>query len=98
MSTQIRFVSLMEHLRKVAGKELGAQIYEAAKKIGVPIRTREVSTPNYTGIVMLYPQSFLEMYFELEPYLETKQPVDASELDPRDTFTVGDAQDNDLPF
>ena len=98
MSTQIRFVSLMEHLRKVAGKELGAQVYEAAKKSGVPTRTREVSTPNYTGIVMLYPQSFLEMYFELEPYLKTKQPVDTSEPDPRDTFTVGDAQGNDLPF
>ena len=98
MSTQIRFVSLMEHLRKVAGKELGAQVYEAAKKSGVPTRTREVSTPNYTGKVMLYPQSFLEMYFELEPYLKTKQPVDTSEPDPRDTFTVGDIQDNDLPF
>ena len=98
MSTQIRFVSLMEHLRKVAGKELGAQVYEAAKKMNVPIRTREVSTPNYTGKVMLYPQSFLEMYFELETYLGKKQPVNTSEPDPRDTSTVGDVQDNDLPF
>ena len=88
MNTQIRFVSLMEHLRKVAGIELGAQVYEAAKKIGVPIRTREVSTPNYTGKVMLYPQAFLELYFGT--------PTNNS--DPRDTFTVGDIQDSDLPF
>jgi hypothetical protein len=78
----------MEHLRKVAGKELGAQVYEAAKKSGVPTRTREVSTPNYTGKVMLYPQSFLELYFGTS--------IDNSA--PRDTFTVGDMQDNDLPF
>lgn len=88
MSTQIRFVSLMEHLRKVAGKELGAQVYEAAKKSGVPTRIRQVETPNYTGKVMLYPQAFLELYFGT--------PTDNS--DPRDTFTVSDVQDNDLPF
>jgi len=88
MNTQIRFVSLMEHLRKVAGSELGAQVYEAAKKSGVPTRTREVSTPNYTGKVMLYPQAFLELYFG----------TSTDNSDPRDTFTVGDVQDNDLPF
>jgi len=98
MSTEIKFVSLMEHLRKVAGKELGAQVYEAAKKMGIPTRIRQVDTPTYTGKVMLYPQTFLEMYFELEPHLKIKQPITSTESDPRDTFTVGDIQDNDLPF
>jgi len=89
----------MEHLRKVAGSELGAQVYEAAKKSGVPTRTREVSTPNYTGKVMLYPQAFLELYLLYpQAFLELYFGTSTDNSDPRDTFTVGDVQDNDLPF
>ena len=90
MSTEPNFVSLFEFMGKPAGRELGAQVNEAAKKMGVSTRTREVSTPNYTGKVMLYPEAFLKVYFNPEP----------SDLppDPRDLFNVGDIQDSDLPF
>lgn len=83
MTQELIFSSLYEFLGKPAGKELGAQVYEAAKGMGVTTRTREISNPKYTGKVVLYPQRFLYSYFN---------------QDPLDTATTGDFQDNDLPF
>jgi len=88
MSTEPNFVSLFEFMGKPAGRELGAQVHEAAKKSGISTRTRDISNPKYTGKVMLYPQAFLDLYFGTA----------TDNSDPRDTFTVGDVQDNDLPF
>ena len=78
------YLSLYDFLGKPAGMELGAKVAAAASKIKLKLETREVSNPKYTGKVHLYPKDFLEAFFQ--------------EPDPLDSFTLGDIQDNDLPF
>lgn len=57
------YVSLYDYLGKAAGPELGKEVYHAAKKIRIPVESRYVANNVYTGNVMLYPQAFLQMYF-----------------------------------
>ena len=57
-------VSLYDYLGRAAGSELGKQVATAAAKAGVRGETRQVSNPVYTGPVMLYPRSFLDLYFK----------------------------------
>jgi len=78
------YLSLYDYLGKAAGEELGKKVADAASKIKLPLEVREISNPKYTGKVLLYPKDFLEGFF--------KEP------DPMDSFTLGDIQDNDLPF
>ena len=40
------------------------QVATAAAKAGVKSEIREVSNIKYTGPIMLYPRSFLELYFK----------------------------------
>ena len=79
-----KYLSLYDFLGKPAGMELGAKVAAAASKSKLKLETREVSNPKYTGKVLLYPKDFLEAFFQ--------------EPDPMDSFTLGDIQDNDLPF
>lgn len=61
METQL--MSLFDYLGKAAGKELGAQVANAAAEQRIPPTLRYVSTGTYTGNVNLYPKSFLDSYF-----------------------------------
>jgi hypothetical protein len=57
------FISLYDYLGRAAGKELGKQVAEVASASRVPCKTRQVSNPKYAGPIMLYPKTFLELYF-----------------------------------
>ena len=57
-------VSLYDYLGHAAGADLGQQVAYAAAKAGVETETRQVSNPKYKGPVMLYPRSFLDLYFK----------------------------------
>ena len=57
-------ISLYDYLGRAGGKELGAKVTAAATSMGIKLETRYVSTPAYTGDVMLYPENFLKLYFQ----------------------------------
>jgi hypothetical protein len=57
-------LSLYDYLGKAAGKELGAAVNNFAKANKIPVAIKEVSNPKYKGKIMMYPKSFLEIYFE----------------------------------
>ena len=57
-------VSLYDYLGHAAGSDVGQQVAFAAAKAGVITETRQVSNPIYKGPVMLYPKSFLDLYFK----------------------------------
>ena len=59
----MKMVSLYDYLGRAAGPELGKQVATAAAKAGVKHEIREVSNPKYRGPIMLYPKSFLDLYF-----------------------------------
>ena len=79
-----KYLSVYDFLGKPAGIELGRKVAAAASKSNLKLETREVSNPSYTGKVLLYPKDFLEAFFQAP--------------DPLDSLTLGDIQDNDLPF
>ena len=60
----MEMISLYDYLGRAAGPDLGKQVATAAAKAGVRGETRQVSNPVYTGPVMLYPRSFLDLYFK----------------------------------
>ena len=55
---------LYDYLGRAAGSDLGKQVAIAATKAGVKHEIREVSNIKYTGPIMLYPRSFLDLYFK----------------------------------
>ena len=57
-------ISLYDYLGHAAGADLGQQVAYAAAKAGVITETRQVSNSVYKGPVMLYPKSFLDLYFK----------------------------------
>jgi|TARA_R110000851_G_scaffold163823_1_gene307849 hypothetical protein len=57
-------VSLFEYLGQPAGPELGKDVYKEALNTNEPVATRDVTTKNYTGKVMLYRQEYLKGYFD----------------------------------
>tara|TARA_B100000900_G_scaffold336733_1_gene298535 strand:- start:145 stop:459 length:315 start_codon:yes stop_codon:yes gene_type:complete len=57
-------ISLYDYLGHAAGADLGQQVAYAAAKAGVVTETKQVSNPVYKGPVMLYPRSFLDLYFK----------------------------------
>jgi hypothetical protein len=63
---QNNYMSLYDFLGKPAGGELGKQVADAAKEAKIKFEIRPISNPKYTGNVMLYPKSFLELYFKTE--------------------------------
>ena len=60
----MKMVSLYDYLGRAAGPDLGKQVATAAAKAGVKSEIREVSNVKYTGPIMLYPRSFLDLYFK----------------------------------
>jgi hypothetical protein len=60
----MQMMSLYDYLGRAAGSELGRQVAEAASMSRVKSEMREVSNPKYTGKVMLYPKTFLDLYFK----------------------------------
>ena len=60
----MEMVSLYDYLGRAAGSDLGKQVATAAAKAGVKHEIREVSNPKYRGPIMLYPKSFLDLYFK----------------------------------
>ena len=61
----MKMMSLYDYLGRAAGMELGEEVARVAIKEGIQMDSREVSNPKYTGKVMLYPEEFLEKYFNL---------------------------------
>tara|TARA_R110001583_G_scaffold40341_1_gene128958 strand:+ start:96 stop:323 length:228 start_codon:yes stop_codon:yes gene_type:complete len=59
----MNMVSLYDYLGHAAGPELGQEVATAARKAGVKGEIREVSNPKYKGPVMLWPKTFLDLYF-----------------------------------
>ena len=57
-------ISLYDYLGHAAGSDVGQQVAFAAAKAGVVTETKQVSNPVYKGPVMLYPRSFLDLYFK----------------------------------
>ena len=57
-------VSLYDYLGHAAGSDVGQQVAFAAAKAGVITETRQVANPLYKRPVMLYPRSFLDVYFK----------------------------------
>jgi hypothetical protein len=88
----MEYLSLYDYLKRPAGGELGKEVASAATKAGVKLETREVSTPNYTGIVYLYPKDFLDFHFR-DP--ESHQIEDAL---PKGHDWIGNLEDDELPF
>ena len=60
----MNMISLYDYLGRAAGPDLGKQVATAAAKAGVKHEIREVSNPKYKGPIMLYPKSFLDLYFK----------------------------------
>ena len=59
-----QMMSLYDYLGYAAGGQLGQEVANAAVKAKVQIDKRYVSNKAYSGLVMLYPKSFLKEYFE----------------------------------
>ena len=60
----IKMMSLYDFTGKAAGKELGKQVAESAASMGIKIQTKPVTNPKYSGIVCMYPETFLALYFK----------------------------------
>jgi hypothetical protein len=58
-----KFKSLYDYLGRAAGKELGNQVFKAAKAAKIPVMMKEVSNPVYKGKIMMYPENWLIGYF-----------------------------------
>jgi hypothetical protein len=79
--TQEEFMSLFDYLGRAAGTELGKEVHTEAKKQNVPMQTKDVSTPNYTGKVMMYPKNFLDKYFSTASTTNSEAPINSSSPD-----------------
>jgi len=60
----MKMISVYDYLGRAGGKELGGKVAAAAASMGIKLETRYVSNPGYKGNVMLYPDTFLELYFK----------------------------------
>jgi len=61
---EVKYVSLFDYLGRPAGKDMGARVNERAREFGVLTKDREVECESYKGKVNLYPEAFLEYYFD----------------------------------
>ena len=60
----MEMISLYDYLGRAAGPDLGKEVANAAAKAGVKHSIREVNHRGYNGPIMLYPRSFLDLYFK----------------------------------
>ena len=63
-SENMNMMSLYDYLGHAAGPELGKQVASAAAKSGVKHEMREVNHKGWNGPIMLYPRTFLDLYFK----------------------------------
>ena len=56
-------MSLYDYLGHAAGMQLGEQVAKKATSMGVKMETRYVKNLAYEDNVMLYPEGFLNEYF-----------------------------------
>ena len=59
----MNMISLYDYLGHAAGPDLGKQVADAARKSGVKGEIREVNHRGWKGPIMLYPRTFLDLYF-----------------------------------
>ena len=59
----MKMMSLYDYLGRAAGPALGEKVAKKATGMGVKMETRYVKNPAYEGNVMLYPEKFLNEYF-----------------------------------
>ena len=60
----MNMISLYDYLGHAAGPDLGKQVADAAIKSGVKGEIREVNHKGWKGPIMLYPRTFLDLYFK----------------------------------
>ena len=60
---EVNYISLFDYLGRPAGKDVGARVNERAREFGITSLKRFVRNKNYEGKVNLYPEAFLEYYF-----------------------------------
>ena len=60
----MNMISLYDYLGHAAGPDLGKQVADAARKSGVKGEIREVNHRGWKGPIMLYPRTFLDLYFK----------------------------------
>ena len=63
-SENMDMISLYDYLGHAAGPDLGKQVASAAAKSGVKHEMREVNHKGWNGPIMLYPRTFLDLYFK----------------------------------
>lgn len=56
-------LSLFDYLGHAAGRELGEQVWKAAKQSSIKPAEKMVTTKTYSGKILMYPKSFLDRYF-----------------------------------
>lgn len=68
MNKSNKLMSLFDYLGRPAGLDLGNRVYKSAKEHGLmnKLEERQVKTKYYEGKVMLYPEWFLDKYFNIE--------------------------------
>jgi hypothetical protein len=95
-----QMLSVFEYLGgKSAEKGTGDKVYKHAKQIGAKFEAKDIETRNYTGKIMLYERSFLDVYFNqnttsANALVSTTTPY-ATHVD--DVIGYNPA-DDDLPF
>ena len=96
----MEYLSLYDYLGKPAGEQLGLEVAKEANKHGIQTQTREVTNPNYTGKVNLYPKDFLDFYFREPESNLMDELVDLNPMDelPKGHDWTGNLSDDDLPF
>ena len=64
--SQEKYISLFDFLGKAAGNELGKQVHDYSKIKNIKPQIREVNTKTYKGKVMLYPENFIQEFFQIK--------------------------------
>jgi hypothetical protein len=60
---ETEMISLFDYLKKPAGPELGKQVALAAINEKILIGSKQVSNSKYKGNILMYPKSWLDIYF-----------------------------------
>jgi ribosomal protein L18 len=59
-------LSLYDYLGYAAGDRLGKDVAKKAAEQKVTYAVKYVENPKYKGEIMMYPKSFLDLYFKLD--------------------------------
>jgi hypothetical protein len=95
-----QLLSIFEYLGgKTPEKGTGDKVYKHAKQIGAKFEIKNIETRNYTGKIMLYERSFLDVHFNQNT---TPATASVSTTTPSTTYVAPvidyDPADDDLPF